>query len=151
MGRTVAIALFLNILCFAVTAFGVDRQVSQAELERIEQIRQMIEQENYAWQAGVTSVSHLSPEEFRQLLGLRVPADFEAEHVPLRMLTSQLSGELTAAEADIQGQGRITPKHLVPVGHLDFATDIEGIAVDAMAGALGHGRLQLALMLRSRG
>jgi C1A family cysteine protease len=78
VGRTVAIVLFLNILCFAVAAFGVDRQPSQAEIERIEQIRQMIEQEDYTWQAGVTSVSHLSPEEFRQLLGLRVPVDFEA-------------------------------------------------------------------------
>ena len=78
MGRSVAIALFINILCFSVAAFGVDRQPSQPELDRIEEIRRMIEREGYAWEAGVTSVSHLSPEEFQQLLGLRVPVDFEA-------------------------------------------------------------------------
>jgi C1A family cysteine protease len=62
------------------SAFALDRQPDEAELRMIEQIRKSIDEKGYSWEAGPTSVSHLSEEEFRQLLGLRIPRDFEKRY-----------------------------------------------------------------------
>jgi hypothetical protein len=112
MGRIIAIALFINILCLAVAAFAVDRQPGRAELERIEDIRRVIEENGYTWEAGVTSVSHLSGEEFQQLLGLRLPADFEARRSRARQaghLVEAVGGMAFPASFDWRGQSGVTP------------------------------------------
>jgi C1A family cysteine protease len=64
------------LLCAAIGCRAGEEGPSQRELEHIREVRERIDENGWLWQAGVTSVSHLSPEEFRKLLGLRIPADF---------------------------------------------------------------------------
>jgi hypothetical protein len=60
------------------SALAFDREVTQAELDRIEAVRQRIAEKGYDWEAGVTSVSNLTLEELLDLCGTRVPSDLEA-------------------------------------------------------------------------
>jgi hypothetical protein len=112
MGRSIAIVLFFNILCLAVSAYALDRQPSNSEIERIDEIRRMIERNGYTWQAGVTSVTHLSPEEFDRLLGLRLPMDFEARQARARRdgrLIEAVGGMAFPPSFDWRTQGGVTP------------------------------------------
>ncbi|MFH1313816.1 MAG: C1 family peptidase [Candidatus Eisenbacteria bacterium] len=77
--KSTATAVFcIALLGFTLSALAVDREPTRAELDRIEATRRMIDEKGYTWKAGVTSVSHLAPEEFQKILGLRLPPDFEA-------------------------------------------------------------------------
>jgi len=51
-------------------------------LERIESVSARIAAYGYRWRAGVTAISHLTPEQFDALLGARPPAD-EGPGLPL--------------------------------------------------------------------
>ena len=72
---TLVVCLALSGLTFSTLAGA--REPSLEELDRIEATRRMIEDRGYTWEAGVTSVSHLAPEEFSKLLGLRLPPDLQ--------------------------------------------------------------------------
>ena len=62
--RYLAIAfLFVGLLTLSMSAAALDRIPGRQELERIEEIRQMIAERGYSWEAGPTSVSHLSEQE----------------------------------------------------------------------------------------
>lgn len=64
--------------------FALYREITQAELDRIETVRQRIAENDYDWEAGVTSLSHLSDEEMLELCRLRVPADLEERRARAR-------------------------------------------------------------------
>jgi hypothetical protein len=85
-------ACCLLVLTLAWSASGLNHEPTAAELDRIEKVRDMIEERGYSWEAGVTSVSHLSDDEFHNLLGLRIPPDFEA-----RRQKARLDGRLIVA------------------------------------------------------
>ncbi len=70
--------IVLSLVSLSISPLlAAERKVSSQEMARIEAIREMIETRGYSWQAGPTSVSNLSSDEFRQLLGVRVPPDYE--------------------------------------------------------------------------
>ena len=67
----------LLVTGLAIPALGRDSEPTQAELDRLEEVRRMIKENGYAWEAGITSVSHLTDEEFQKLLGARIPPDYD--------------------------------------------------------------------------
>ncbi len=52
---------------------AIPLEATSAAREEIESLRWEIEQKGYAWQAGFTEVSNLTPEQFARLLGARPP------------------------------------------------------------------------------
>jgi C1A family cysteine protease len=110
--RSIAIAACcIVVLGLCLPALALDREPSGAELAKIEAIRAMAEANGWTWQAGPTSVSNLSDEEFQRLLGLRIPPDFER-----RLEAARQAGRLVAAPPgmffpavfDWRGQGGVT-------------------------------------------
>ena len=92
--------------------FALDRKITRQELERIEVIREMIDARGYSWQAGPTSVSHLSPEEFEKLLGVKVPPDYEERRQIARRkhrVIEALPGMAFPEKFDWRAQGGVTP------------------------------------------
>jgi C1A family cysteine protease len=112
MGR-IAIAVFsFTVLCVAFSSLAVDRVPTREELDRIEETRRMIKEKGYDWEAGVTSVSHLSPEEFQKLLGVRVPPDYEERKRRARRegrLIEAVMGMSFPTSFDWRAQGGVTP------------------------------------------
>jgi hypothetical protein len=108
-----ATAVFiLALLGIAFSALAIDREPTRAELDRVEATRRMIEEMGYAWEAGVTSVSHLAPEEFEKLLGLRLPPDFEArkrDAANRGRLIRAIQGMYFPSVFDWRTQGGVTP------------------------------------------
>ena len=99
-------------LGLAADAGGVGRQPGQAELDRIEAVRQVIAERGYAWEAGVTSVSDLSDDQMRDLCGVRIPPDFEARLARARglgRLVEPLAGMAFPQVFDWRAQGGVTP------------------------------------------
>ena len=79
--KRIAIAVSCIVaLGLVSSAFALDRQPDEAELQAIERIGRTINEKGYSWQVGPTSVSHLSEEEFQRLLGLCIPPDFEKRY-----------------------------------------------------------------------
>jgi hypothetical protein len=111
--RHTAIALICIVVLGAILpAFALDREPGEAELERIDRIRRMIEQNGWSWQAGPTSVSNLSEDQFRQLLGVRVPPDFERRYEAARRagrLVTAPAGMFLPTSFDWRTQGGVTP------------------------------------------
>lgn len=50
------------------------------QMARIEELEQQARREGYRWQPGVTSISHLSPEEFAAMLGAQITIAEELAH-----------------------------------------------------------------------
>jgi hypothetical protein len=91
--KSTAIAVcIIVVLGFSICARALDREPTRGELVKIDSIRAVVEEQGWAWQAGPTSVSNLSDEGFRGLLGLRVPSDYEK-----RVEAARRAGRLVAA------------------------------------------------------
>ncbi len=112
MKRIVTVCLVV-VFCLCTTSGIVLAKLSrEEELQKIERIRQEIKERGYCWQAGRTSVSALTDEEFQKLLGLRLPPDIEE-----RRARAKAAGKLiTAPEGiafppsfDWRTQGGVTP------------------------------------------
>jgi hypothetical protein len=73
------LSLFAQTAGSAGTKATPKRMLPQAPFETLDQVQQRIAAQNLQWTAGRTSVSELSPEEFRRLLGARIPPG-KAEH-----------------------------------------------------------------------
>jgi C1A family cysteine protease len=112
MKSTATAVVFFVLLGFALSALAIAREPTQAELDRIDETRRMIREKGYSWEAGVTSVSHLAPEEFEKLLGLRLPPDFEARKRDAanrgRMIRA-VHGMYFPAVFDWRTRGGVTP------------------------------------------
>jgi hypothetical protein len=68
---SVLIAILLVATCGTVWASdGVARRTT------LEEVREHIRESGYSWRAGQTPISRMSPEDFRNLLGLEVPDDY---------------------------------------------------------------------------
>jgi len=99
----------------AVCATGAaddSRYPTQAELDRIEAVRQMIADRGYSWEAGVTSVSNLTDEEMNRLCGLKIPPDLEARRAQARKegrMIEEIPGMLFPPAFDWRSQGGVTP------------------------------------------
>jgi C1A family cysteine protease len=112
MHRIAIAVVCLCLSCVTLSAFAGDRQPTAQELERIEEIRRTIRENGYTWQAGVTSVSHLSPEEFDALLGLKIPPDYEARRERARRegrMVEVLPNMSFPPNFDWRSQGGVTP------------------------------------------
>ncbi len=111
--RITAIGFFiLGLISVSIQAQALDRIPSQEETDRIERIRQMIDEMGYSWTAGPTSVSHLSEEEFEALLGTTIPPDFEERVARARQagrMVEAPEGMLFTPSFDWRDQGGVTP------------------------------------------
>ncbi len=112
------LGFFSILLGLASTAYGLDgaidgrNQPTQAELDRIEAVRQMIAEKGYGWEAGVTSVSNLSDEEMKHLCGLKIPPDFEQRRAKARRegrMIEAIPGMAFPQTFDWRTQGGVTP------------------------------------------
>jgi len=104
--------LFIALLSVCLPALALDRIPGEEELDRIERIRQMIDDMGYSWQAGPTSVSHLSEEEFENLLGVRIPPDFEERVARAREMGRMVEtpeGMYFPSVFDWRTEGGVTP------------------------------------------
>lgn len=111
MRRIAISAFFIILLGTALSGLALDRQPTQAELDRIEEIQRTNREKGYTWEAGVTSVSHLSQEEFGRLLGLRLPPDFEERKRRARQdgrFIEVLAGMYFPPSFDWRTQGGVT-------------------------------------------
>ncbi len=81
---TVALTAFLIALPLATAGAKIEREVTPEEAARLEEWREQVELNGYDWEVGPTSVSDLSPEEFQQLLGDRIPPHIQAIYDTLR-------------------------------------------------------------------
>jgi hypothetical protein len=93
-------------------AYSPDREVTQAELDRIEAVRQHIAENGYSWQAGVTSMSQFSDEEMLNLCRLRVPPDLEERRARAKRegrMIEAIPGMALPATFDWRTQGGVTP------------------------------------------
>ena len=109
----VAIGLGLLAAGLAASTYALDpdREITQAEWDRIEAVRQMIAEKGYDWQAGVTSVSNLTDEEMKNLCGLRIPADYEARRAQAKRegrMIEEIPGMAFPATFDWRTQGGVT-------------------------------------------
>ena len=106
----------IGILCIVVlgsisSAIALDRRPDEAELQKIELIRRSVEDKGFTWEAGPTSVSHLSEEEFRRLLGLSIPPGFAERYEAARRdsrLIKAPAGMYLPAILDWRAQGGVT-------------------------------------------
>jgi hypothetical protein len=108
----VCFALSFALSCLAFSALAGDRRPTPQELDRIETARRMIDEKGYTWEAGVTSVSRLAPEEFEKLLGLKLPPDLEArkrEAAHRGRMIRAVRGMYFPASFDWRSQGGVTP------------------------------------------
>jgi C1A family cysteine protease len=112
----VILGLWSALTVFAVPAHALsaeaDRVPDQAELDRIQAVRQMIAERGYSWEAGVTSVSNLTDEEMKQLCGLRIPPDLEARRAKARKegrMIEEIPGMTFPPTFDWRNQGGVTP------------------------------------------
>jgi C1A family cysteine protease len=104
-----AICLLSGVM---VLASALDRQVTQAELDRIEAVRQRNAERGYAWQAGVTSISHLTDEELLRLCRLKIPPDLEARRALAKRegrMIEAIPGMAFPQTFDWRTQGGVTP------------------------------------------
>jgi hypothetical protein len=111
--KHIAIALYcIVVLGLIVPAIAGGRQPGQAELDRIDRTRTRIRENGWNWQAGPTSGSNLSDEEFQRLLGLRVPPDFDKRFEAARRtgrLVTAPPGMFLPASFDWRAMGGVTP------------------------------------------
>lgn len=90
---------------------ALDKEVTQAELDRIEAVRQRNVDKGYTWQAGVTSISHLTDEELLSLCGLKIPPDLDARRARAKRegrMIEAISGMAFPATFDWRTQGGVT-------------------------------------------
>ncbi|MCK4412848.1 MAG: hypothetical protein KAY32_04830 [Candidatus Eisenbacteria sp.] len=74
----------------------------------VEALQKRIDEQGYKWQAGITSVSHLTAPQFQALLGARPPAD--EPQPPTRLAVGSPSeGDDLPAGWDWKEQGAVTP------------------------------------------
>jgi len=93
-------------------AYSLDREVTQAELDKIEAVRERIAEKGYGWQAGVTSMSYLTDEEVLNLCRLRVPADLEERRARARRegrMIEAIPGMAFPSTFDWRNLGGMTP------------------------------------------
>jgi hypothetical protein len=112
MRHTATAVLCFALLGLALPALAADREPTQRELDSIEATRRMIEDKGYTWEAGVTSVSHLAPEDFEKLLGLRLPPDFDArkrEAADRGRMIKAVQGMYFPPSFDWRTEGGVTP------------------------------------------
>jgi C1A family cysteine protease len=83
VGIIALVVLGLVILALPAAA-KLEREVTPEEQARIDAIQAEIDRNGYHWTAGPTSVSHLTPDEFHQLLGDRIPPHIQAMYDTLR-------------------------------------------------------------------
>ncbi|MFZ1946932.1 MAG: C1 family peptidase [bacterium] len=96
----------------AFLASALDREVTQAELDRIEAVRQRNAERGYSWQAGVTSISHLTDEELLSLCRLKIPPDLEARRAQAKRegrMIEAIPGMFFPQAFDWRTQGVVTP------------------------------------------
>ncbi|HVP57112.1 MAG TPA: C1 family peptidase [bacterium] len=108
MQRIVIVTVILAIGLVA----RASAQPTQAELDRIDAVRQMIAERGYTWTAGVTSVSNLTDEEMKRLCGLRIPPDLEARRAEARRegrMIEEIPGMAFPSAFDWRTQGGVTP------------------------------------------
>ena len=108
------LAFFLTSLLSGtcLLAYSPDREVTQAELDRIDAVRRHIAENGYSWQAGVTSMSQLSDEEMLSLCRLRVPPDLEERRARAKRegrMIEAIPGMALPATFDWRTQGGVTP------------------------------------------
>jgi len=129
---------------------AIPLEATSAARAEIESLRWEIEQKGYAWQAGFTEVSNLTPEQFARLLGARPPFE-ESEPLsgdsgpgllaPLAHGASAADGDALPAKWDWREQEGLSPVRaqgecgscwaFATVGALEWAIKIvDGDAVD---------------------
>ncbi len=106
----VVLIYLLGLACIQAGALaGLSPEAEQAKIDRINRI---IEENDYCWTAGRTSVSALTDEQFARLLGLRLPADLDERRQRAardgRLITA-LEGMSFPASFDWRAQGGVTP------------------------------------------
>ncbi len=100
----------LALACLAAPVFA--ELSPEAEQAKIDRISRRIDENAYSWTAGRTSVSRLSDEEFRCLLGLSIPPDLDEK----RRRAAREGRLITAPEGmdfpssfDWRARGGVTP------------------------------------------
>ncbi len=78
---SIALVIIAAILAIRVIPILADRRV-QSEAERIAELNKWIQEQGYDWVAGTTSVSNLSPEEKKNLFGLKMLTPEELAKMP---------------------------------------------------------------------
>ncbi len=68
--------VLLALVVVATGALGDDLKLDERQA-RLERVREEIRQNGYSWTADHTPISDLSREEFHELLGLRLPEDYD--------------------------------------------------------------------------
>jgi C1A family cysteine protease len=109
----VATACILTLLLSGIvlTACALEREVTQAELDRIDTVRQRNAEMGYDWEAGVTSVSNLTDEEMFNLCRLRIPPDLEERRARARRegrMIEAIPGMYFPPTFDWRTQGGVT-------------------------------------------
>ncbi len=74
--RNMSLSLCAVFLSFSMLLIQPAMTNDEGYEQRLQSVRDRIEGEGLDWEAGETSISHLSDEEFRSLLTLRAPEDF---------------------------------------------------------------------------
>jgi len=78
---SIALIAVAAILALRVIPTLADKRV-QSEAERIAELNRWIKEQGYDWVAGTTPVSNLSPEEKKNLFGLKMPTPEELAKIP---------------------------------------------------------------------